>query len=143
MPFGLVIVLSVFQRCINNVFRPLLESGRILLYVDDVLITPKNLQENLEILGEVIDVMAKNGLELCLDKCDFGICEIDYMYGYTVSEQGVKPCRIHVQTILNYSIPSDVRAVQRFLGLAGYFRKIVSHLSLIMKPLYTLVRKGV
>lgn len=62
--------------------------------------------------------------------------------GYTVSGRDIKPSRTHVQVILNYPVPTNVKAVQRFLGLAGYFRKFVRDFSLIAKPLYALIRKN-
>jgi Reverse transcriptase (RNA-dependent DNA polymerase). len=141
MPFGLVNAPSVFQRFLSYVFRPMLESGKISLYLDDVLIATEGLQENLENLEEVLKIMAEHGLELRLDKCIFGDREIDYM-GYTVSERGIKPSKTHVRAILNYPVPTNVKAVQRFLGLAGYFRKFVRDFSLIAKPLYALIRKN-
>ena len=135
MPFGLVNAPSVFQRFLSYVFRPMLESGKISLYLDDVLIATEGLQENLENLEEVLKIMAEH------DKCIFGDREIDNM-GYTVSECGIKPSRTHVQAILNYPVPTNMKVVQRFLGLAGYFCKFVRNFSLIAKPLYALIRKG-
>lgn len=72
MPFGLVNAPSVFQRFLSCIFRPLLESGKISLYLDDVLIAMEGLQENLKVLEEVLKIMAGHRLELRLDKCIFG-----------------------------------------------------------------------
>lgn len=71
MPFGLCNAPAAFQRYVNAIFRPLLEEGKILLYLDDILIATKTINENLKILREVLDLMSKHKLELKFSKYHF------------------------------------------------------------------------
>lgn len=45
-------------------------------------------------------------------------------------------------SIINYPVPRNIKEVQRFIGLASYFRKFIPKFSLIAKPLYDLLKKN-
>lgn len=50
MPFGLSNGPSLFMRFINTFFRKLLDEQKVLIYLDDILIATKTINENVEIL---------------------------------------------------------------------------------------------
>jgi len=85
---------------------------------------------------------AKYGLQFRLDKCFLGYYEIEYL-GYLINEHGVRPCLKHVDDMLDYPVPKSSKQVRQFLGLASYFRRLISNFSKIAKPLYELVKKNV
>jgi len=45
--------------------------------------------------------------------------------------------------MLNYNVPKSLKQVRQFLGLASYFRRFISNVSIITKPLYDIVKKNV
>lgn len=53
VPFGLCNSPTVFQRIINNTLRKLIESGQVLVYIDDVLILSMTVSEGISLLREV------------------------------------------------------------------------------------------
>lgn len=53
MPFGLKNAPSIFQRFINSIFRELIDSHEIMLYMDDIMIASSDLDENIRILKQV------------------------------------------------------------------------------------------
>lgn len=67
---------SVFQRFVCKIFREFIESGRIMIYMDDIIIASKTFSEHLELQGSVLLCVSKNGLEPQLTKCHFGYREI-------------------------------------------------------------------
>lgn len=140
MPFGLRNAPSVFQRFINNIFRPLIDANKILIYMDDILVATSTIEEHLKILAEVFKVIRENSLQLKLSKCKFLFEEIDYL-GYRVNREGIQPNRQNLETIKGFPIPKNARDVHSFLGLASYFRKFIRNFATIAKPLYDLIRK--
>ena len=46
-----------------------------------------------------------------------------------------------MEGILNWLAPRNVKEVQKFLGLANYYRRLIKDFARIATPLYVLVRK--
>jgi len=61
--------------------------------------------------------------------------------GHIISSQGLSIDPAKVQAVLEWPVPSSVRELCSFLGLAGYYRKFVRHFSIIAKPLIDLLKK--
>ncbi|KAK9739170.1 Reverse transcriptase (RNA-dependent DNA polymerase) [Popillia japonica] len=148
LPFGLKNSPAAFMRYINLVFRDLLEQNKILIYIDDILIATQTIliatqtiDESLDILRQVFTLLARNKLELRLDKCYFLQTQINYL-GYLVDSEGIRPSNEHVKAIRDYPIPKNVHEVHRFLGLTSYFRKFIPNFSVIASPSYYLTRKS-
>jgi predicted HAD superfamily phosphohydrolase len=83
MPFGLCNAPVTFQRMMNDVPRDFLHKF-VTLYLDDVCIYSQTLEEHLVHLRLVSQRLKEEGLKLRLEKCFFGLQEMEYM-GYTVS----------------------------------------------------------
>lgn len=140
MPFGLNSSPATFARFINKIFEHLCDEEIILIYFDDILIATETIQENLDTLNEASNLMTKNLLELRLDKCSILKNAIEFL-GYLIHEKGIGPNPSNVSAILHYPVPCNTKDVQKFIGLARYFRKFVKNFSIIAKPLYDLLKK--
>lgn len=104
------------------------------------MIATSTIEENSEVLKLVFKLLTENLLELRLDKCVFLRTEIDFL-GYQISEKGISPNGVNIAAIKNYPVPSNIKEVQRFVGLCSYFRRFVQNFAVIAKPLYDLLRK--
>ena len=49
--------------------------------------------------------------------------------------------REKVEGVLNWPVPRNVKEVQKFLGLANYYRRFIKDFARIAALLYVLVRK--
>jgi len=71
MPMGLKNAPAVFQRFTNKIFVDMIRDGKVVIYMDDIMIASKEMQEHLDVLREVFDRLARNKLKLRMDKCEF------------------------------------------------------------------------
>jgi len=56
MPFGLSTAPATFQRMMNTIFFDLLDKG-VLVYLDDVLIYSKTVDEHIRLLDDVFSLL--------------------------------------------------------------------------------------
>lgn len=73
-------------------------------------------------------------------KCKFAQREISYL-GHVLSKRGLSTDPAKIEAISSWPMPSNVKVLRGFLGLAGYYRKFIRHFSLVAKPLTDLLRK--
>lgn len=140
MPFGLANAPPVFQRIINRVLKKLIDSGKIVVFLDDIMIATETLLEHMEILAEVLATLSGAGLILNLDKCKFAFREVDYL-GYRVNKRGIRPNMAHLKAISDFPVPTNTKETSRCLGLFSYFRRFVADFARIASPLYKNTKK--
>lgn len=139
MPFGLKNSPAMFSRYVTTAFRELLDQAKIAIYIDDI-IPSLTIQKNLNVLNEVYQVLISNCLTLRLDKCSFLKTKIDYL-GYKISFNVITPNSDNVNSIMNFPVPTNLKMVQSFIGLASYFRRFVNNFAIVAKPLYEMLKK--
>ena len=61
--------------------------------------------------------------------------------GVVIGLKGVEIQREKVERVLNWLVPRNVKEVQKFLGLANYYRRFIKDFTRIAAPLHVLVRK--
>ena len=61
--------------------------------------------------------------------------------GVVIGLKGVEIQREKVEGVLNWLVPRNVKEVQKFLGLANYYRRFIKDFTRIAAPLHVLVRK--
>ncbi|GBM17825.1 Retrovirus-related Pol polyprotein from transposon 297 [Araneus ventricosus] len=71
VPFGLCNSPAVFQRYINTIFRPLINDGIVLPYLDDIIILSSSFEEGIERVERVLSIASEYGLEINFNKSCF------------------------------------------------------------------------
>ena len=138
MPFGLVNAPATFQRLMTVCMQEL-NLSQCLLYLDDIIIFSKGFDEHLQRLENVLQRLADNGLKLTAKKCTFCQKKVKYL-GHIVSEDGVQTDPEKIQDVLNWPVPPNLKALRRFLGFTGFYRRFVKDYSRIARPLYDLLK---
>jgi len=74
------------------------------------------------------------------EKCKWKVREVEFL-GVVISPKGVEMQKEKVEGVLNWLAPRNVKEVQKFLGLANYYRRFIKDFARIAALLHMLVRK--
>ena len=133
MPFGLANSPATYQRLMEECLGDL--HDRIcFIYLDDLIIFSRTLDEHLDRLEKVFERLREVGLKLSPKKCSFFQRKVKYI-GHIVSENGVEPDPEKIDKVLNWPRPRTAEEVSQFLGFVGYYRKFIKDFSKIARPL--------
>jgi hypothetical protein len=140
MPFGLTNAPTTFQELMNTVLAPVLRKYA-LVFVDDILIYNRSLEEHIQHLVEVFSILKEHKLYLKQSKCSFAQQSLEYL-GHIISSSGVAKDPDKVQAVAAWPVPTNVRQLRGFLGLSGYYRKFIRNYGVISRPLTDLLKKN-
>ena len=104
MPFGLRNAPAVFQRLMKCVLAGLNPPSRPdfgPVYLDDVIIFSRTLNDHLQHLSLVIDRLMKAGLKFKPTKCHFISERVQYL-GHLLTSQGIHPNQDRVAAVQDY-----------------------------------------
>ena len=139
MAFGLTNAVPTFQRLMMNVLSGLI-GKKCLVYLDDVLVLGRSLEEHLHNLKDVLDAIRDAGLKLNSNKCVFARPSVKYL-GYIISADGIAPDEEKVKAVEQFPVPTDVSSLRRFLGIVGYYRRFICGFGDIAAPVFKLLQK--
>ena len=120
MFFGLTNLPATFQAMINTLFHNLIQQGKVVIYLDDILIFTKDIIEHRIVVKEVLKILRQNKLYLKPTKCKMEKDEIKYL-GMIIRHGKVQMDPIKVDTIRNWQQPRTKKALQMFLGYANFY----------------------
>ena len=141
-PFGLVNLPAQFTRLMHQVLGEALGS-HAMVYIDDVLIYSKSVEEHLEQLEDVLSRINAAGMSVARHKCQLFRSEVKFL-GHIVGAGGVRPDPEKVKAMLDMARPvgrdgrPDKKLVQTVLGCFGYYRRYVRDYSSIAAPIIAL-----
>ncbi|GBG72447.1 hypothetical protein CBR_g12022 [Chara braunii] len=123
MPFGLTNAPATFQRAMNDIFRDILEQY-VLVYLDDILIYSRTLEEHLRHLRDVLDHLRRHGFYAKLSKCRFAQHKVNFLRHY-VSDQGLHMDDAKITAIADWPVPTSAKHLRSFLGLTSYYSNFI------------------
>ena len=85
---GLINTPTTFQIIINHILHDLLDN-KVLVYIDDILIYTKTIEEHDRLILDIFKRLRRNNLAIAPQKCKWYVQEIEFL-GYIISPQGVK-----------------------------------------------------
>jgi hypothetical protein len=140
MPYGLTGAPATFQAIMNHILAPLLRKC-VVTFIDDILIYSKTYEEHIYHVKQVFDLLKEHQFKVRLSKCSFAQQQLKSL-GHIISANGVGTNPEKVKDVQNWPMPTSVREVRGFLGLASYYRRFVKSFGIIAKPLTELLTKG-
>ncbi|GJV17767.1 putative reverse transcriptase domain-containing protein [Tanacetum coccineum] len=118
MPFDLTNAPTAFMDLMNRVYKPYLDKF-VIVIIDDILIYLKNKEEHEEHLKLILELLKKDEF------------------------QGIHVDLTKIESIKDWASPKTSMEICQFLGLAGYYRRLIEGFSKISKPMTKLTQKKV
>ncbi|XP_033225862.1 uncharacterized protein LOC117178543 [Belonocnema kinseyi] len=107
MAMGLANSPAIFQRTMAKV----LKGTKATVYIDDVPLAVKNVEEGFKELELVLQAFEKYDLTLNLETCDFFRTKIDYL-GKEISIEGVRPGRCKTRAVMETPDPTNFKQTE-------------------------------
>ncbi|SJL15338.1 uncharacterized protein ARMOST_18831 [Armillaria ostoyae] len=134
MFFGLTNSPATFQWMMNDIFKDLISEGKVTIYLDDILIFTKDLDEHRHIVRRVLQRLRENKLFLKAEKCEFEVLETEYL-GIIISEGKVRMDPVKLAGIAKWPTPTKKKELQSFLGFTNFYRKFIKNYSKVVQAL--------
>ena len=112
------------------------------IYLDDILICSDDPVEHEKLVKEVIRRLNEANLRLNIDKCLFGVKEIDFL-GFKISQNGIEIDPDRQRRFLDLPLPVTGKHLQSQLGMFNFVRDFLPTYGDIAAPLYSLTKVGV
>ena len=139
MFFGLTNSLATFQTMMDAIFEDLISEGVVVVYLVDILIFTKTLEEHRKVVRQVMEVLQKYSLSLKPEKCEFERTSVEYL-GVVISHDLVKMDPAKVAGVSEWPTPSNKKEVQSFLGFINFYQRFIEGFSHIAHPLFDLTK---
>ena len=141
LPMGLCNSASTFQRLMNMVLSGLNYTS-CLVYLDDIIIMSRSLDEHLSRLEEVFQRIREAKLKLRPDKCVVLQRQVTFL-GHVVSADGITMDPKKLEVVQKWGIPRNLKEVRAYVGFVSYYRRYIKDFSTTARALHALTRKNV
>lgn len=115
--FGINCAPEIFQRIMTQMLSGI---EGIIVYIDDIIVSGRTLEEHDARLEEVLEVLKQNHAMLNKRKCVYGVREME-VFGFKVSAIGISPSAEKTAAIKNFRVPQSKEEVRSLLLLFIYF----------------------
>ena len=124
MFFGMTNLPATFQAMMNEILRDLINKGKVVAFVDDVLVGTETKKEHDEIVEEILRRLEENDLYIKPEKCVWKARKIGFL-GIIIGPNGIEMEVEKVDRVLSWPQPKNVKDVRKFLGLVNYYRRFI------------------
>ena len=140
MFFGLMNSPATFQAMMNELLRDLINTGKVVVFIDDMIVGTETEEGHDKLVIEVIKRLEENDLYVKPEKCKWKVREVEFL-GIVIGPERIKMEKGKVKGVLKWLMPKCVKDVQKFLGLANYYRRFIEGFVTVARPLHDLVKK--
>ena len=134
---------SAFSSFMREYLDPVVKADQCAQYVDDIRIAANNATDLTRNIRAVFKCLFQAGLKLTIEKCHFGVRQIEFL-GRTISPEGISPQARKIQKFLDkLKFPKSKKALQRFFGFVNYYRIDFPRMAEKSNPFYKLLKTEV
>ena len=142
MFFGMTNSPATFQAMMNEILRDMINKGKVVAFVDDVLVGMEIKEGHNEIVEEMLKQLEENDLYVKPEKCVWKMRKIGFL-GVIIGPNGIEMEKEKVDGVLSWLEPKNAKDIRKFLGLANYYRRFIKDFAQIARPMNMLMRKDV
>jgi len=124
MFFGMTNSPVKFQAMMNEILRDLINKGKVVAFVDDVLVGTETEEEHDEIVEEILRRLEENDLYIKPEKCVWKARKIGFLE-VVIGPDGIEMEAEKVDEVLDWPQPKNVKDIRKFLGLTNYYRRFI------------------
>jgi len=113
MFFGLCNSPATFQSMMDNLFIFENSKGWVIIYMDDIFIFTKEMDDNIEKTRRILQRLTDNNLYLKPEKCVFWQTKVEYL-GLIIEENKLAMDPVKLSGIANWPTPNTLKQVHSF-----------------------------
>ncbi|GKF12734.1 reverse transcriptase domain-containing protein [Tanacetum coccineum] len=121
------------------IFHELIEDS-MEVFMEDFSVFSSSFDHCLKNLEKMLKRYEETNLVLNWEKCHFMVKE-GIVLGHKVSGSGIKVDKAKIEAVSKLPYPTNVKAIQSFLGHVGYYRRFIKDFSQIACPMTQLLVK--
>ena len=138
VPMGLSGMPGVWSRLLRTLFDQL--GTFVVVYIDDICIFSRTMEDHVGHVRAVCTVLRNEKLYARVSKCAFDRNEISFL-GHMVSDKGLRVDPKKTDAIETFQAPTCRKELLSFLGLAGYYRRIIYDFAKLSRPVRALTKQ--
>ena len=124
----------------NTIFTDLVATGKVAVYLDDILIYSSMPIQHQDTTHEVLRHLHAHDLYLQLEKCEFNRNKIKYL-GLIIKEGEVSMDPVKVKAVMDWLAPKNLRELRGFLRFTNFYHRFIKDFSRLAQPLYDFTKK--
>jgi len=140
MSFRLTNSSMTFQTMMNKILWNLINTGKVVSFIDDIIIGTKGEEGHDELVEKAVKRLAENDLYMKLEKCKWKVKKVGFL-GVVIKPERIRMEEEKVKGVLDWPTLKGVKDIQKFLGLANYYHRFIENFSTIARPLHNMVKK--
>ncbi|KAK2370424.1 hypothetical protein QL285_083475 [Trifolium repens] len=140
MPLGLKNAPSEFQHIMNDILNDYQEFS--IVYLDDILVFSKSLNEHFDHLEKFFKIIKENGLVLSARKMKLFQVNVRFL-GFNIYQGTITPISRAIE--FGDKFPDELKdktQLQRFLGCVNYVADFIPNIRIICLPLFKRLKKN-
>jgi len=106
---------ATFQVMMNEILRDLINKGKVVVFVDNVLVVTEMEERHDEIVEEILKRLEENDLYIGPEKCVWKVQKIGFL-GVVIGPDRIEMEKEKVNGVLSWLEPKNVKNVRKFLG---------------------------
>ena len=133
-------LLATFQAMMNELLRDLINTEKVGSFINNVMVGTESKKEHDELVEEILRRLEENDLYIKPGKCRWKMREVDFLE-VVIEHKRIKMEEKKVKAVIDQPVFKLVKEIQKFLGLANYYRRFVKDFAKIVRLLHELTKK--